>query len=173
VGVSNYGVDQLRELNALIPVTAAQLPYSLLDRPVEDRLLPACRADQIGVLAYSPLAAGLPTGKLTVQSRFAADDWRSGSADFRGDRFAGHLAVAGRLAAIARRLGLSLAQLAVAWLIAQPDVHAAIVGSVSTRNIGEAVTAAEAELSAADLSDVRTAVAGALAPAVVTPEGTA
>jgi aryl-alcohol dehydrogenase-like predicted oxidoreductase len=173
VGVSNYDVDQLLELNALIPVTAVQLPYNLLDRSVEDTLLPACRAAGIGVLAYSPLAAGLLTGRLTPRSRFPADDWRSGSADFRGDRLAVHIAVVDRLAAVARRLDLSLAQLAVAWLLAQPGVHSAIVGSLSARNISEAVAATGAGLSGADLTEVSAAVAGALAPGIATPEGTA
>jgi len=112
----------------------------------------------IGVIIHSPLAKGLLTGSYAAASRFPADDEHSGFPDFHGERFAGHLARAERLAAIARARGDSLARLAIAWTLARPEVCCTLVGAKSPSQVREHAAAAGIMLSERELGELEKAL---------------
>jgi aryl-alcohol dehydrogenase-like predicted oxidoreductase len=171
VGVSNYDAAQMAEFAEARPVETLQPPYHLFRRDVEASVLPYAREHDIGVLVYGPLAHGLLTGGMDEHTTFAADDWRSGSAVFQGEAFRRNLEIVSELERFAAdELGTSVAQLAVAWTLANPAVHAAIVGARSPRHIEEAVAATELRLSELDLERIDRIMAGSAAIAGPFPE---
>ncbi|MGP4021579.1 aldo/keto reductase [Saccharopolyspora sp. 5N708] len=173
VGVSNYDAAQLAEFDQYRPVEALQPPYHLFQREIEREILPYARQHDIGVLAYSPLASGLLTGRLTPDTTFEPSDWRSQASAFQGEALRRNLAVVNRLAEFAEARGHSISQLAIAWVLAQPGVHVAIVGARSARNIENSLAAAEIDLSAEDLAQIGRIVADSVSMAGASPEGVA
>ena len=171
VGVSNYDAKQIDELSHYCPVETLQPPYHMFRRDIEAETLPYAAANDIGVLAYGPLAHGLLAGRMTAATVFPPDDWRSHSPDFRGDRFRGNLDVVGQLSRFASEGGLPLPQLAVAWVIRNPAVNAAIVGARRASQLAALTRAASIQLSAADLDTIETILAGAAPVAGPAPEG--
>jgi aryl-alcohol dehydrogenase-like predicted oxidoreductase len=124
-----------------------------------------------GVLVYGPLAHGLLTGAMNEHTTFAADDWRSQSSVFEGEAFRRNLEMVTELERVAAdELGASVAQLAVAWTLANPAVHVAIVGARSPRHIEEGVAAAQLRLSDVDLEEIDRIMAGSVAVAGPFPE---
>ncbi|HTF50704.1 MAG TPA: aldo/keto reductase [Pseudonocardia sp.] len=170
-GVSNYDEEQLAAFDQVRPVETIQPPYHLFRRDIEDKVLPYAREHNIGVLAYSPLGSGLLTGQLTPDSTFGSDDWRSRSTAFRGETLRRNLAVVDKLTELAGSRGLSIGQLATAWVLAQPGVHVAIVGARSARNIENSLAAADVDLTEADLTDIEKIVADGVSITGASPEG--
>ncbi len=154
VGVSNYDTAQVEEFSATLPVEAVQPPYHLFRRDIEDKLLPYCREHDIGVMVYGPLAHGLLTGTIKRDTSFAAEDWRSKSDIFTGDGFVRNLEVVAQLERLAADLGVTISQLAIAWTIAQPGVHVAIVGAQHLGYLQDSAGAADVTLSDADLAAI-------------------
>ena len=105
-----------------LPVEAVQPPYHLFRRGIEAGLLPYAAAHHIGVLAYGPLARGLPGGTITEATTFGPGDWRSHSPAFTGPGFGRNLEVVAALSRFAADRGATIAQLAVAWVLAHPAV---------------------------------------------------
>lgn len=171
VGVSNYDAAQMADFDRIRPVETLQPPYHLFRRGIERDVLPYTRAHNIGVLAYSPLASGLLTGTLTTESTFDQGDWRAKSAAFHGDLLRRNLAVVDRLSELAQQRGVTVSQLAIAWVLAQPGVHVAIVGARSARNIENSIAAADVTLSEADLAEIENIAADGVAIGGATPEG--
>jgi aryl-alcohol dehydrogenase-like predicted oxidoreductase len=171
VGVSNYDVRQMEEFAAVRPVDTTQPPYHLFRRAIEEEILPYARAHDIGVLAYSPLASGLLTGRVDAHTTFEADDWRSQASAFTGEGLDRNLAVIARLDELAGELGITLSQLAIAWVLAQPGVHVAIVGARRAANIEASAAAADVELSPGDLARIEEIAADAVQIEGATPEG--
>lgn len=161
VGVSNYDVDQIAQFSATLPVETVQPPFNMLRRDLQDSLLPYCRDNDIGVLVYGALAHGLLTGTITAESRFDDDDWRARSGIFSGEGFARNLKVVEGLRSLAADLGVTLSQLALAWALAQPGVHVAIVGAQHVGYLQDSAAAVHLELRPDDLADI----AEILAPA--------
>lgn len=170
VGVSNYSAEQMEELSQAVPVETLQPPYHLFAREIEDDVLPWCMDNDVGVLAYGPLAHGLLTGAIDEDTEFAADDWRSGSPQFTEPNLRQNLTVVRQLAEIADELGCTLAQLAIAWTLVHPAVDVAIVGSRSPDHIEESVGALDVRLSDADLQRIETVMQGAVTAAGPSPE---
>ena len=173
VGVSNYAAEQLAAFDTARPVETLQPPYHLFRRDIEDSELPYTRAHNIGVLVYSPLGSGLLTGQLTPDSTFDSADWRSRSTAFRGETLRRNLAVVDRLAELAGSRGLSIGQLATAWVLAQPGVHVAIVGARSARNIENSLAAADIDLTEADLTEIEKIATDGVSITGASPEGVA
>jgi hypothetical protein len=149
VGLSNFDTEEISEFARGGPVETLQPPYHLF-RPDADReLLPFCRQHEIGVLAYGVLAHGLLSGRLTETSTFAPDDWRRSSPMFEGEEFATNLAVVRELQTIAADLALTVSQLAIAWVLGNPAVDAAIVGTRNAGHIADSVAASDAVLNLA------------------------
>jgi hypothetical protein len=147
VGVSNFDVEQMERFSATLPVESLQPPYHLFRQDIEIDVLPYTVANNIGVLVYGPLAHGLLSGHLGPDTQFAADDWRSKSSIFHGDAYDQNLRAVSKLRELANQeLGITLAQLAIGWTLANPAVDVAIVGTRDPGHIDEALAAAEFEL---------------------------
>ncbi len=130
IGVSNFSVAQLERAQKIAQVTSLQPPYSLLVRKAEADLLPFAQKHNIGVIVYSPMRAGLLTGKMTRERAQALPpgDWRSRDKDFQEPKLTENLALVERLKEIAAAHGRTPAEVALAWTLHNRAVTAAIVG---------------------------------------------
>jgi aryl-alcohol dehydrogenase-like predicted oxidoreductase len=170
-GVSNFSGAQLAELSSTRPAETLQPPYSLLRREIEDDALPYCLEHDVGVLVYGALAHGFLTGNMDEQTTFGPGDWRSDSPDFHGQTFQRNLETVRELRQFALEgLDCSVAQLAIAWVLANPAVEVAIVGARHPRHIEDSVVAAGVELSDDDLEQIDRIVAGATPVVGPSPE---
>lgn len=147
-GVSNFNLEQLRMAQGIHPVASLQPPYNMIRRWIEPEILPFCAKNDIGVIGYSPMMSGLLTGKYTADSLgdLAEDDWRRHDRHFQEPRFSANIELADRLKPIADRLGITLAQLAIAWVLRRPEVTSAIVGARRPDQIDETAQAAQVDL---------------------------
>ena len=144
VGVSNYSATEMAEFARTRPVETNQVPYSLFRRDIEADVLPYAREHEIGILAYGPLAHGLLTGAINENTMFEPADWRNGHPSFAGEAFLRNLETVRELQRFAaEELDSTVAQLAVAWTLANPAVQVAIVGARRPGHIEEAVVATE------------------------------
>jgi aryl-alcohol dehydrogenase-like predicted oxidoreductase len=161
VGVSNFDAGQMAEFSAALQVETLQPPYHLFRRDIEASILPYTAAHDIGVLVYGPLAHGLLSGRMTETTSFAPQDWRSRSETFTGHEFASDLRAVSELARIARNdLGIPVSRLAVAWTLANPAVHTAIVGTRNRGHIDDAIAAADLDLGTDVLARIDGIVGG-------------
>jgi aryl-alcohol dehydrogenase-like predicted oxidoreductase len=171
VGVSNYSTPQIEEFSAVLPVETVQPPYHLFRRDIEADLLPYAAAHDIGVLAYGPLAHGLLGGAITAATMFGPGDWRAHSPAFTGEGFARNLRVVAALTVFAADRGATVAQLAVAWVLAHPAVQVAIVGARTPAHLAESLGALDLTLGQADLAEIDDIMAAAVPVGGPTPEG--
>jgi aryl-alcohol dehydrogenase-like predicted oxidoreductase len=171
VGVSNYNAPQMAEFARTLPVETVQPPYHLFRREIEDQVLPYSCEHNIGVVVYSPLAHGLLTGTLTENTTFASDDWRSHSAVFTGHTYRHNLAVVRTLEKFAADHGMTVSQLAIAWTLTNPAVHAAIVGARQANHVQDSLAAADLTLDNADLTKIDKITASATPVNGPSPEG--
>lgn len=153
IGLSNFSRAQIEEAAQYGRVDSLQPPYSLFWRSVEKDEMPYCIENNITILAYSPLAQGLLTGKFGPGHKFEEGDHRAKNKLFEGENYQRALAAVDKLRPIADRHQCSLAELALAWLIAQPQT-CAIAGA---RNAEQAVAnagAAQVQLDAGELAEI-------------------
>jgi aryl-alcohol dehydrogenase-like predicted oxidoreductase len=161
IGVSNFDVDLLERCERIRHVDSLQPPLSLLDRRALSHLLPWCQRHGTGVLAYSPLASGLLTGRFS-RGRLATldpEDWRREAPPFRDPDLGRALALVDRLRPIAREAGCSLPELALAWVLSCPGVTAAIVGARDPGQLTGVLEAPSVRLAPGLLDRIATAVA--------------
>jgi aryl-alcohol dehydrogenase-like predicted oxidoreductase len=159
IGVSNFGVSQLKQAQAIASVTSLQPPYSLVHPEVENEILPYCEGQGIGVIVYSPMASGLLSGAMT-RVRIATlpdDDWRKQHPDFREPRLTTHLALVERLREVGRRHDCSPGAVAVAWALRNPAVTGAIVGARKPQQVDDVVAAASLHLTESDVGEIEAA----------------
>ena len=172
VGVSNFDVGQMEAFGATLPVETLQPPYHLFRREIEASVLPYTTVNNIGVLVYGPLAHGLLSGHLGPHTAFDPGDWRSKSPVFHGDSFERNLRAVDRLRQLAEgELGITLAQLAVAWTLHNPAVHVAIVGTRNPDHVDGALAAADIELDGEVIGRVDQIMTSAVAVGGPSPEG--
>ena len=171
VGVSNYNAEQMAEISATLPVETLQPPYHLFRREIEDEVLPYCLDNKIGVLVYGPLAHGLLTGMLSAHTAFADDDWRATSTVFKGGTYRRNLATVRALEKFAADRGITVSQLAIAWTLANPAVHVAIVGARQVGHIEDSLSAVDISLTDSDLDEIETIMDDAAPVAGPSPEG--
>jgi aryl-alcohol dehydrogenase-like predicted oxidoreductase len=170
VGVSNYDPREMTEFQRIRPIDTLQPPYHLFRRDVEATILPFAREHGIGVLVYGPLAHGLLSGRMTEATTFAPDDWRSRSDLFEGDAFRRNLTIVHDLTRFAALRGATVAQLAIAWTLANPAVDVAIVGARSAEQIRQTAPAADLHLSPEDLTQIEQILRGEVAVGGPAPE---
>lgn len=153
IGISNFSKDQLAEAMQYGRIDSLQPPYSLFWRQVEQDTLPYCVENNISVIAYSSLAQGLLTGKFAPNHKFEEGDIRAKNKLFQAEHFQRAQAALEQLRPIAERHNCTLAQLALAWLIAQPQTSA-IVGARNADQAVQNAKAAEVTLMADELDEI-------------------
>ena len=153
IGVSNFNADQIEAALAFGRIESLQPPYSLYFRPyVHNGTIEFCLRNGIGVIPYSPLAQGLVTGKFNRDNR--PDDNRAGNALFKDPAYGIALDATAQLEPIAQKYDANTAQLALAWLIAQPGVTSPIVGARTPAQIRDSARAATLQIAAADIEAI-------------------
>lgn len=158
VGVSNFDVPQLEAFHAVCPIAAYQPPYNMILRDIERDTLPWCRDCGVSVCVYWPLMKGLLAGKLPRDHVFDKTDGRVKYPMFQGREWQRNQDLLDALRPIAEQAGRTVAQLAVAWTIAQPGVTSSICGAKRPAQIEETAAAMSWSLS----DDEQAAIAGAL-----------
>lgn len=154
VGASNFEVPLLQAALEVRHLDSLQPPLSMLEREIEPEILPFCQENGIGVVAYSPMAKGLLTGKYGPGDTFAAGDVRGTDPLFVGDNFQRNLGIVERLRPIAERHHKTLGQLAVAWVLAHPQVTVALVGAKRPAQVEENVGATGWTLSQEEMAEI-------------------
>ncbi|MEE3719487.1 aldo/keto reductase [Tumidithrix elongata RA019] len=153
IGVSNFSRAQLEEASQYGRIDSIQPPYSLFWRQVEKDLTPYCVEQNISILAYSSLAQGLLTGKFKADHQFAEGDHRAANKLFKGENLSRATQALEQLKPIADRHQTTLGNLALAWLIAQPQTNA-IVGARDAAQAIQNAKAAKIALSAEELQAI-------------------
>lgn len=143
IGVSNFNVEQMKRAQKIAPITSLQPPYSMLRRGIEDEILPFARANNIGVINYSPMLSGMLTGKMSAEriAAMPADDWRRRNPEFSEPRLGRNLRLVELLREIGNAHGMVPGVVAVAWTLHHPAVTAAIVGGRNARQVEETAAA--------------------------------
>ncbi len=154
IGVSNFSGAQHREAARHGPVHSSQPQYSMFFRAAEEEVLPACLELGIGVIAHSPLAKGLLTGKYRPGHRFSDDDERSDHPAYAPGFVERAWEAIPRLQTWANDHGRDLVQLAIAWTLAHPSVTSSIVGAKSPEQVRHNALAADWRLSEDDMAEL-------------------
>ncbi len=134
-GVSNFSSDLLAAALSHGAVVANQLPYSLVDRTIDSDQRPFCMANQVGIMAYSPLGKGVLSGKYDATHLPPDDDYRHTRKHFARENLDRNLAIAARLRILAPDCGCTPAQLAMAWAIAQPGITVILPGAKTPEQV--------------------------------------
>jgi len=156
LGVSNFAVEHLDRVRRIHEPVSLQPPYSMLHREAEDELLGYCAANNIGVVAYSPMQRGLLTGKFSPErlAELAVDDHRTRNPDFQEPQFSTTMELVEELKVLAGRNGRPCAQLAISWVLRRSEVTAAIVGARRPAQIEETAPAGDWNLSEEDIKEI-------------------
>jgi aryl-alcohol dehydrogenase-like predicted oxidoreductase len=154
IGLSEVGSQTIRRAHAVHPIADLQIEYSLFSRGIEDGILDTCRELGIGITAYGVLAHGLLTGVY----RPSGDDPRAHLPRFHGDNLEANLALVEELRTIAEARGVTVAQLAIAWVLAQGGDIVAVIGARRPERIAEALRAAELTLTEEEMAAIEHAV---------------
>ncbi|MET9953973.1 aldo/keto reductase [Streptomyces sp. NPDC006339] len=174
IGLSEVGAGTLRRAAAVAPIADLQIEYSLISRDIERDILPTARELGIGITAYGVLSRGLISGHVTREQTFAPGDFRGMSPRFQGDNLARNLDLVDRLRAVAEAKGVTVAQTAIAWVLAQgPRLGADIVPLIGARRrdrLAEALGALDVTLDTADLAAIEEAVPAGAATGARYPE---
>lgn len=161
IGISEASAETIQRAHAVHPLAAVQSEYSLWSRePEHNDVLDTCRRLGIAFVAYSPLGRGFLTGELKSPEDFAADDYRRFNPRFQADNFNRNLALVERVKALALDKGISAAQLALAWVLAQGDHVIPIPGTKQRKYLESNVAAASVMLSADELAQLDGIFAG-------------
>ena len=152
LGLSEVGIETIRRANAVMPVSDLQIEYSLISRGIEKEILPVCRELGIGITAYGVLSRGLISGHWSKDKQTDTRDFRTHSPRFQGDNLAHNLKLVDALQNLASVKGCSVAQVAIAWALAQGEDIVPLVGSRTRERLGEALGALDIVLTANDLA---------------------
>jgi len=158
IGLSEVGPDTIRRAHAVHPICDLQIEYSLLTRVIEAEILPTCRELGIGITAYGVLSRGLISGHWSSERSEQGRDFRRMSPRFSGDNLTHNLALVEKLRYVANRKGCSVAQLAIAWVLAQGADIIPLIGARRRERLGESLGAFEVTLSDVDLAELARAI---------------
>ena len=158
IGLSEAGPQTLRRAAAVHPISALQSEYSLWERGVEDEILPTCDELGIGFVPYSPLGRGFLTGQIRSRDDLPANDWRRNDPRYSEENLPANLKIVDAIGAVAARHGASLAQVALAWLIAQGPHVVPIPGFKRRETMRDSVKSADLTLSTSDIAELAAAV---------------
>lgn len=143
-GVSNFSPEMMKACREFSPIVTNQIGYHVFDRRPEAEVMPFVADNGMGIMAYGTLAHGLLTGTWTASQSFGDADWRAnganfGLASFGEDNLNANIAVVGKLKGLAAAHGKTVAQLAVAWVLANTTVTVALCGMVKASEVDENV----------------------------------
>ncbi|PXX68338.1 aryl-alcohol dehydrogenase-like predicted oxidoreductase [Nocardia tenerifensis] len=158
IGLSEVGPDTIRRAVAVHPIADLQIEYSLISRGIEAEILPLCRELRVGVTAYGVLSRGLLSSSVQAGTAFAANDFRAHSPRFQGENLSRNLELVDALAEIAARKGVSVAQLAIAWVLSRGTDIVPIIGARRRERWTEAAGALHVSLSEDELAAIEAAV---------------
>jgi aryl-alcohol dehydrogenase-like predicted oxidoreductase len=154
IGLSEAAADTIRRAHAVHPITAVQTEYSMWTRDPETEILPTCRELGIGFVPYSPLGRGFLSGRFKSPDELDDNDFRKHGPRFTGENLEANLKLAQKVAEIAEEKGVTPAQLALAWVLAQGEDLVPIPGTKRRKYLEENAAAADIELSDEDLSRI-------------------
>jgi len=158
IGLSEVGSETLRRAHAVHPIADLQIEYSMISRGIENGILQTCRELGIAITAYGVLSRGLISGHWNKQREGEADFRGLASPRFQGENLDRNLALVEKLRAIAGELGVSVAQVAIAWVAAQGQDIVPLVGARTRVRLEEALASTRVQLSATDLARLEQAV---------------
>jgi aryl-alcohol dehydrogenase-like predicted oxidoreductase len=158
VGLSEVGAETIRRAAAVAPISDLQIEYSLLSRGVEDEILGTLRELGIGLTAYAVLSRGLLGGHWSPDRELGSGDFRAFSPRFQGENMERNLAIARGLGEVAADLGVTSAQLAIAWVAAQGEDIVPLVGARRRDRLEESLEALAVDLSPSDLERIEAVV---------------
>jgi aryl-alcohol dehydrogenase-like predicted oxidoreductase len=157
-GLSEAGAETVRRAHQVYPVADLQIEYSLVSRGVEDAILPTCRELGIGITAYGVLSRGLISGHWSSARELAPGDFRGGMPRFSGENLERNLALVEQLRGVAEAKSVSVAQLAIAWVLTRGEDIVPLVGARRRNRLAEAIGALDIELSDDDLAAIEGAI---------------
>ena len=160
IGVSNFDVGQMERIKDIAPVETLQPPYNMLNRGVEEEILPYAGRENIGVIVYSPMRSGLLTGKMTRErvENMPSDDWRRDTDDFNEPKLSKNLELVAVLEEIGVSHNASPGEVAIAWTLRNPDVTAAIVGGRRPDQVDGIIGAADLRLTEEEVERIEAAI---------------
>jgi aryl-alcohol dehydrogenase-like predicted oxidoreductase len=158
-GLSEAGVKTIRRAHAVQPLTALQSEYSLWTRTPEKEVIPTLKELGIGFVTYSPLGKGFLTGKIDEKTTFNSTDFRSTLPRFTPEAIKANQALIDMIGQIAQRKKATVAQIALAWLLAQKPWIVPIPGTTKLNRLDENIGAVAVELTPDDLRDIESAAA--------------
>ena len=154
LGLSEAAPETIRRAHAVHPITALQTEYSVFAREPEAEIIPTCRELGIGFVSYSPLGRGFLSGRFTSPDELAEDDFRRTQPRFQGENLEANTRIVAKLREIAEEKGITPAQLALAWVLAQGEDIVPIPGTKRRTYLEENAAAADIELTDQDLSRI-------------------
>jgi aryl-alcohol dehydrogenase-like predicted oxidoreductase len=158
VGLSEAGADTVRRANAVHPVADLQIEYSLISRGIEAEILPTCRELGVGVTAYGVLSRGLLGGNLSSDTVAAPGDMRRHMPRFRPENLDRNLSLVEALRTIAEEKGVTVAQIAIGWVLSRGEDIVPLIGTTRRERLAEAIEALELKLTEDDLATIERAV---------------
>ena len=161
VGVSNFTLDQIKECESVRGVDVVQYGLNMFDRRMEQEIFPYCQAQGTGVMVYGPLAFGLLSGAFNADTTFGKNDWRSTGGRpgwnvgvFAEEHFQRNLQVVEELKPIAEVRGKQMLHLALRWVLSNPAVSVALVGTRTVQEVEDNVAGLEWALSSSDMAQI-------------------
>ncbi len=158
IGLSEVDADTIRRAAAVAPISDLQIEYSLISRAIEDEILPTTRELGIAITAYGVLSRGLISGHFTRDRRLAANDFRAHSPRFQGENLQHNLNLVEALRKIAEQKGVTVAQIAIAWVLSRGEDIVPLVGARTRERLAESLGALDVTLEEADLTAIEEAV---------------
>ncbi|VVM08487.1 methylglyoxal reductase [Methylacidimicrobium cyclopophantes] len=154
LGVSNFSPNQMDAWRKAAPLHTDQPPYNLFERGIERDVLPYCRENGIGVVAYGVLCRGLLTGKFQRHQVFGTGDIRCRDPKFQGEAFLRSLSAVDDLRLLAQARGWTLPQLAAKWALQQPGISLVLWGARTPKQISDAIQLPSSPLSDRELAEI-------------------
>lgn len=158
IGLSEAGAETIRRAHAVHPISDLQIEYSLISRGIEANILPACRELGIGITAYGVLSRGLISGHWSKDRATAPNDFRSHIPRFTGENLDHNLALVEAIRQLAESKQATVAQIAIAWVLARGSDIVPLIGARRRERLTEALGALDVTLSADDLAQIEQAI---------------
>jgi aryl-alcohol dehydrogenase-like predicted oxidoreductase len=158
IGLSEVGAETIRRAAAVHPIVDLQIEYSLISRGIEADILPTCRELGIGVTAYGILSRGLISDAMRAGATFEAGDFRAHSPRFQGENFEHNRRLVDALAEIAQARGVSVAQLAIAWVLTRGDDIVPLIGTRRRDRLADSLGSLDVKLTDDELATIEQAV---------------